>query len=140
MMYTITKIFEFEASHKLNLTYDSPCQNMHGHSYKVHVTISGDDLDENGMITDFSNLKPIKEWVMKHWDHATIIPETKYSDEVQTLCGKVSTLPYTNATAELMCKHLHHISCEKLKLPGHMITIRINETTNNYATYSEAKK
>lgn len=136
-MYTITKSFEFEASHKLKLDYESPCVNMHGHSYKVRVTVKGGGLDPNGMITDFSNLKPVKEWVMKHWDHATIIPESDYTEEVLKLCGKVSTIPYTNATAELMCKRLHQIACDKLGLPGNMIEIRINETANNYATYTE---
>ena len=49
-MFTVTKKFEFEASHKLDLTYESPCQNLHGHSYKVEITISSEKLDENGIM------------------------------------------------------------------------------------------
>jgi len=136
-MYTITKCFEFEASHKLVLTYDSPCTNLHGHSYKVRITVKGDNLDENGMITDFSNLKPVKDWVMDNWDHATIVPENRVDPNMEAACGKIHKFPHHNVTAEFMCMFLHGKACDILGLSGSMIEIRINETANNYATYSE---
>jgi len=135
-MYTITKRFEFEASHKLKLDYESPCSNMHGHSYKVEITVKGRTLDDNGMITDFSNLKPIKEWVMDNWDHSTIIPVELATEEVCDVCGNVYMFPHHNVTAELMCKFLHEKACQILKQPENCIVIRINETANNWATFA----
>lgn len=135
-MYTITKRFEFEASHQLKLTYPSPCTNMHGHSYKVEITVKGETLDENGMITDFSTIKPVKEWVMKNWDHATIIPANLATDKMRNMCGKIYVFAYNNVTAELMCKYLHEKACQFLKQPENCVIIRINETANNWATFT----
>ena len=42
-MYSVTKTFEFEASHKLVLDYESPCVKIHGHSYKVVVELISND-------------------------------------------------------------------------------------------------
>ena len=59
----ITKEFSFEASHAL-YRHDGLCKNVHGHSYKLHVTIIGNPIEESknvkfGMIIDFSDLKKI---------------------------------------------------------------------------------
>lgn len=135
-MFSITKRFEFEASHKLQLTYDSPCQNLHGHSYKVEITVCGEELDENGMIMDFSVLNNFKQWVMDNWDHATIIPREVVTDSMREHYGNIYEFEYHNVTAELMCKRLHEKACEILGLSDKEVVITIYETTNNCATYS----
>ena len=60
----ITKQFNFETAHAL-YGYDGLCKNVHGHSYKLYVTVIGDPIDDtnhkkNGMLIDFSDLKKIK--------------------------------------------------------------------------------
>ena len=57
----ITKEFKFEMAHALK-GYDGPCQNIHGHSYELKVTVSGNPIvDESnpklGMVMDFGDLK-----------------------------------------------------------------------------------
>lgn len=73
-----TKVFKFEAAHNL-IGYDGDCSNLHGHSYKLEVTISGYiDFDQQpfdtaykGMILDFKKISEIvKENVIKTHDHA----------------------------------------------------------------------
>jgi 6-pyruvoyltetrahydropterin/6-carboxytetrahydropterin synthase len=54
----ITKIFSFEAAHALK-DYDGPCKNIHGHSYKLWVTVSGRVNRETGILIDFGFLKNI---------------------------------------------------------------------------------
>ena len=59
-MIRITKIFTFETAHVL-YNYDGKCKNMHGHSYKLFVTVKGipiNDLDhpKNGMVVDFTQI------------------------------------------------------------------------------------
>jgi 6-pyruvoyltetrahydropterin/6-carboxytetrahydropterin synthase len=62
-MIRITKIFTFETAHVL-YNYDGKCKNMHGHSYKLFVTVKGkpvNDLEnpKNGMVVDFGDIKSI---------------------------------------------------------------------------------
>ena len=59
----VTKEFSFEMAHAL-WNYDGPCRNVHGHSYRLFVTLYGKPLEEqdnpkNGMVIDFSDLKRI---------------------------------------------------------------------------------
>ena len=73
-MLTVTKIFTFDASHNLPY-YKGPCHNLHGHTYKLEVTVSGDIQEDKtksdcGMIIDFSELKRIvNDTVISKYDH-----------------------------------------------------------------------
>ena len=74
----ITKEFSFEMAHAL-WNYDGPCRNVHGHSYKLFVTLSGIPSDDpqdpkNGMVIDFTDLKNIvKEEIINVFDHALTV-------------------------------------------------------------------
>jgi len=78
MNIRVTKIFEFEAAHALDC-HDGKCSNIHGHSYKLHVTVigkpnrsKGDAKD--GMVIDFSDIKHIvKTMVVNPFDHALVL-------------------------------------------------------------------
>jgi 6-pyruvoyltetrahydropterin/6-carboxytetrahydropterin synthase len=68
-MITVTKIFEFEAAHHLP-GYDGDCKRLHGHSYKLEVTVSGEVNEKTGMVMDFKLLKEIvQERVINQFDH-----------------------------------------------------------------------
>lgn len=65
----ITKKFGFEAAHKL-INYNGKCENLHGHSYVLHVTLSG-NLNQNGMVMDFNEMKEIvNKLVIDRLDHS----------------------------------------------------------------------
>ena len=51
----ITKIFTFDSAHQLE-DYEGKCRQLHGHTYKLEVTVKG-EMGENGMVFDFSILK-----------------------------------------------------------------------------------
>src|SRR5665648_247887 len=74
----VTKEFTFEMAHAL-WNYDGPCRNVHGHSYRLFVTISGVPVEEpgnpkNGMVIDFSDLKYIvKKEIVNVFDHAVAV-------------------------------------------------------------------
>ncbi len=74
----LTKIFTFETAHAL-FAHDGKCKNIHGHSYKFHVTIEGLPLNEtnhpkNGMVMDFSDLKSIvNKEIIDKLDHALLL-------------------------------------------------------------------
>ena len=73
----ITKQFSFETGHAL-YGYDGKCKNVHGHSYRLDVTVIGQPIDDTsnvkyGMVIDFKDLKKIvKEEVVDVFDHATV--------------------------------------------------------------------
>jgi len=64
----VTKIFTFDSAHKLE-NYEGNCKNLHGHTYKLEITIRG-KLDQRGMVMDFNELKTIvQEKVISFLDH-----------------------------------------------------------------------
>lgn len=68
-MYYVSKRMEIAGSHKLTLSYDSPCQNLHGHNWIITVYCKAKELNEDGMIIDF---KHIKECIHKRLDHQNL--------------------------------------------------------------------
>ena len=74
----VTKEFSFEMSHVL-WNYDGPCRNVHGHSYKLFVTIAGVPVSDsenpkNGMVMDFTDLKKIvKHEIVDVFDHSVVV-------------------------------------------------------------------
>lgn len=68
-MYYVSKRMEIAGSHKLTLSYDSPCQNLHGHNWIITVYCKAKKLNKDGMIIDF---KQIKERIHKYLDHQNL--------------------------------------------------------------------
>lgn len=56
-MYRISKRMEIAGAHRLQLDYESKCQNLHGHNWIVTVFCQSEELDQNGMVYDFKHLK-----------------------------------------------------------------------------------
>ena len=70
-MYKISKQFSFSASHILDqLPEDHPCSRLHGHNYTVTMHLRSEQLDEYGFVKDYRELKPVKEYLDKTFDHA----------------------------------------------------------------------
>lgn len=70
-MLTVTKEFTFDAAHYLTQYYGK-CENLHGHTYKLHVTLSG-EMQQNGLLIDFVILKRIvKKHVLDFLDHKNL--------------------------------------------------------------------
>lgn len=68
MQITVTKEFEFDAAHHLTKYYGK-CERVHGHTYKLLVTVSG-ELSNNDMLIDFIILKRVvKKQVLDYLDH-----------------------------------------------------------------------
>ena len=100
---------EIAGSHKLNLDYESKCQNLHGHNWIVTVHLKGESLNHNGMLMDFPHIKKQIHDVLDH-QHINDIVEV-------------------NPTAENMSKWI----CDKL---GEMCyKVEVQESEGNIATY-----
>lgn len=107
-MYIVRKKLEIAASHRLELNYDSPCENLHGHNWEVYVWCKNDKLDENDMVVDFSLIKKL---VHKPLDHKYLNDELNF-----------------NPTAENIAKWICH------EVP-YCFKVEIYESKNNYCCY-----
>ncbi len=71
---SITKVFTFDSAHHLN-NYNGKCKNIHGHTYKLEVSVKG-VADQNGLVIDFHDLDDmVKDNVLDYIDH-------KYLNEI----------------------------------------------------------
>ncbi|WP_312194883.1 6-pyruvoyl trahydropterin synthase family protein [Epilithonimonas vandammei] len=142
-MIRITKIFNFETAHVL-YNYDGKCKNMHGHSYKLFVTVKGNpikDLDhhKNGMVVDFGDIKKIvKEEIVDIWDHAVLVngdsPHKLLGESLENQGHKVIFCKY-QPTCENM---LYDIAAKiQSKLPNHvqLAYLKLHETENSYGEW-----
>lgn len=73
-MYTVSKRLEISASHRLALTYESPCGGLHGHNWTVTVFCRSRELDENGMVADFAAIKRMVHGALDHRNLNDVLP------------------------------------------------------------------
>jgi 6-pyruvoyltetrahydropterin/6-carboxytetrahydropterin synthase len=138
----ITKEFHFEMAHAL-WNYNGLCKNIHGHSYKLYVTIIGVPLNDtndpnNGMLVDFSVLKAlVKTNVLSYYDHSLIL----FKNSPPELLKNVSQMfeKFHIVDFQPTCENLVLDITNKIleKLPGDLKlhSIRLNETATAYAEW-----
>lgn len=68
-MYYVKKRLEISAAHRLDLPYESKCTNLHGHNWLITVECKARELNEAGMVVDFTH---IKQRITSLLDHAVI--------------------------------------------------------------------
>jgi 6-pyruvoyltetrahydropterin/6-carboxytetrahydropterin synthase len=67
-MFEVTIEESFAAGHALR-NYRGKCENVHGHNYRCQVTVEGANVDENGLLVDFVELKKVVHAVLDRLDH-----------------------------------------------------------------------
>lgn len=89
-MYYVSKRLEISFAHRLDLDYESKCSNLHGHNAVITVYCCSDNLDSNGMVTDFTK---IKETICKYLDHKTLNDVFNFNPTAENLamwiCGQI---------------------------------------------------
>ncbi|TYB78657.1 6-pyruvoyl trahydropterin synthase family protein [Bizionia myxarmorum] len=139
----ITKQFSFETGHAL-YGYDGKCKNVHGHSYKLSVTVIGKPIaDSNnvkfGMVIDFGDLKKIvKTEIVDVFDHATVFnkntPHVELAKELQDRGHCVLLVDY-QPTSEMMV--IDFAKKIKTYLPTHIAlhSLKLSETDTSFAEW-----
>lgn len=107
-MYYVKKTFEVAGAHRLELDYPSKCTHLHGHNWKITIYCKAKELDKNGMVVDFAD---IKHRVADQLDH----------NVVNDVIG-------CNPTAENMARW-----CQQ-QVPN-CYRVDVQETSGNTATY-----
>jgi 6-pyruvoyltetrahydropterin/6-carboxytetrahydropterin synthase len=139
----ITKQFSFETGHAL-YGYDGKCKNVHGHSYKLSVTVIGSPIEDRnnvkfGMVIDFSDLKKIvKEEIVDHFDHATVFNETtphiELANELKTRGHHVILVNYQPTSENMVTDFSQKI---KNRLPNNikLHSLKLQETETSFAEW-----
>jgi len=70
-MFELAVEDSFDAAHALR-GYDGPCENLHGHTWKVKVFLQGDKLNEIGLLEDFKNIKKHLKTILDEFDHTNL--------------------------------------------------------------------
>ena len=73
-MFYVSKTMEIAGSHRLTLSYSSKCQNLHGHNWRVTVYCKAKELNADGMIVDFTEVKRKVKKVLDHQNLNEILP------------------------------------------------------------------
>jgi len=141
-MIRVTKIFNFEMAHAL-WNYNGPCKNIHGHSYKLLVTVSGSPVSDErnmklGMVIDFGDLKGIvKENIIDRFDHSLVVSKNaphNFMQNIDQMFDKYELSDY-QPTCENMVAHFAEIISGKLPHEIFLHNLRLYETENSYAEW-----
>ena len=139
----ITKQFNFETGHAL-YGYDGKCRNVHGHSYKLSVTVIGRPITDTshvklGMVIDFGDLKKIvKEDIVDKFDHATVFnkntPHVELAKELTDRGHNVILADYQPTSENMVIDFAVKI---KSRLPKNisLFSLKLQETDTSFAEW-----
>lgn len=139
----ITKQFSFETGHAL-YGYDGKCKNVHGHSYKLSVTVIGKPITDKsnvkfGMVIDFSDLKKIvKEEIVDQFDHATVFnentPHIELANELKSRGHHVILVNYQPTSENMVIDFAKKI---RSRLPEviQLHSLKLQETDTSFAEW-----
>jgi 6-pyruvoyltetrahydropterin/6-carboxytetrahydropterin synthase len=124
-MFEVTVEQTFAAGHALR-EYKGKCENVHGHNYRVQITVSGDRLNRIGLLVDFVELKRLLREIIARLDH-------QFINDLE---------PFTtiNPSAENMAKYFYDEMTRGLEagesdVPVHITRVKVWETDTSIAVY-----
>lgn len=138
-MYQLTTEHSFDSAHFL-AGYQGKCGNLHGHRWRVKITVESDTLQEDvqqrGMCVDFAELKKDLRGELERIDHVLIIEENSLREATLEALAEegfsVVQVPF-RPTAENFAAHFYNLFTKK----GYAVAqVKVYETPNNCASYS----
>lgn len=138
----LTKEFNFEMAHAL-WNYDGLCKNIHGHSYKLLVTVIGEAITDKknpklGMVMDFGDLKQIvKKEITEKYDHSIVLSKDAQQLQIQNITqmfGRMEISEYQPTCENLILDFAMKI---KNQLPAkvQLHSLKLYETSTSYAEW-----
>jgi len=138
----VTKEFDFEMAHAL-WNYDGSCRNIHGHSYRLFVTLKGTPISDAsdskfGMVLDFKDLKAmVKGPVVDFFDHSLVIyreAENEILQKVGSMYEKVHVFDF-QPTCENLVLFIVDTIMKKLPETLELHSVKLYETANSYGEW-----
>ncbi len=138
----VTKEFSFEMAHVL-WNYDGPCKNVHGHSYRLFVTLSGypaqnNDNPKNGMVIDFTDLKKIvRKEIVDVFDHSVVLSsniDKEKTDIFSKMFGNIVLVGYQPTCENLVADFAKRIT-PSLPAEVKLHSLKLYETATSFAEW-----
>ena len=138
----VSKEFHFETAHALR-NYDGLCRHIHGHSYKLYVSISGKPIEDPedpklGMVLDFADLKAmVKEPVVDFFDHSLVLHRAAGNhipQEPHDMYEKVHLVDF-QPTCENLVIHIAETVRASLPAGIELFSVKLYETATSYAEW-----
>jgi len=138
----VTKEFNFEMAHAL-WGYDGLCKHLHGHSYKLYVTVVGTPITDTndkklGMVIDFGDLKQIvKPMIVDVMDHSVALNKNAphaYFGDAKPLFDRIHLLDYQPTCENMVIDFAHKIR-NKLPQGVELYSIKLYETATSFAEW-----
>ena len=118
-MFELTAEDTFDAAHALR-GYDGPCENLHGHTWKVQIKLQGKKLNQIGLLEDFKSLKHELKEGLKDFDHKLLNDVKPFDEE--------------NPSSENLARHIYKkIKKKKTSL----VKVIVWESATSCASYWE---
>lgn len=145
-MLTITRKLEFDAGHRIP-DHNSQCRNLHGHRYALHITLTGEVIEQDGrsdkgMIMDFSDIKALaNQHLVERWDHAFLVYENdvavrQFLDSMPNHKTVVlDRIPTVENLAQIAFDTLKAVFRSETGL--RLVQVRLYETPNCWADVTE---
>jgi 6-pyruvoyltetrahydropterin/6-carboxytetrahydropterin synthase len=124
-MFEITLEESFSAAHALR-GYQGKCERVHGHNYRVRVSLQAEQLDPAGLVMDFVDVHALLRALLEPFDHR--------------LLNDVPPFDTLNPTAENMARHFFVELSRRIATPGSRVRVaevRVGETESASAAYRE---
>ncbi|HEV2419516.1 MAG TPA: 6-carboxytetrahydropterin synthase QueD [Terriglobia bacterium] len=120
-MFEVSVEYTFAAGHALR-NYKGKCENVHGHNYRVQVTVEGEKLNEAGLLVDFADLKAAIRSLVDRLDHQFL--------------NDLEPFNQVNPSAENLAKHLSDGISPRIEGQGARLrAVTVWETDTSSATY-----
>jgi 6-pyruvoyltetrahydropterin/6-carboxytetrahydropterin synthase len=122
-MFEIGVVEEFAAAHAIR-DYNGPCERIHGHNYRVEVTVAGHETDQRGIVVDFRELRAMVRAVTDQLDHRFL--------------NDLPAFDNTSPTSETLARYIYGQLSEPVKTHGLQLRrVTVWETQRAWASYSE---
>lgn len=121
-MYELTVEREFSAAHLMR-GYDGACARLHGHNYRVLLAVEGDELDECGMLVDFSELKSVFDEVLGELDHRNL--------------NEIPPFDAVNPSSEHLARYIFGRMRKALGDRVRVSSVTVHESPTSSVTYRE---
>jgi 6-pyruvoyltetrahydropterin/6-carboxytetrahydropterin synthase len=132
-MYRVTREIHFCYGHRL-LKYDGKCRHLHGHNGRAVITLAAPQLDDLGMVMDFSNIKRVvSAWIDETLDHKMLLHKDDPVLPFLRQQGEPVYVLAVNPTAENIARLIFDFIADQ-GFP--ILEVQLWETENCYATYS----
>ena len=137
-MYNVKREFWFSAAHRVE--GHPKCGRLHGHNYKVEVTLESATLNGDGMVMDFGLLDEIAKPIIDGMDHRYLVSRANYkAGDPYALIAEGNSDAYVldceQSTAEELANYILNRLSGMLLWPTARLQVTVQETPRNTATY-----